>query len=464
MHFTHGHALLIGVGSYQFAPQLDVPITVTDATALAEVLRDPGFCGYPPSQVTLLHEATATRAAILDALRALARRTTIADTVLLFYSGHGEYSADGTYHLTAHDTRFDATGKVVPATAISQADLITALRDLPVQRLLVLVNACHAGELSPTLGTDQPQVVGQPFPAQTATALLATGSGRLVITACREQQVAYIGPDPRTIFAQALIDGLRGQAGNRAGYISAFDLYTYLYFAVREAVERQVLPTVRQRYGLTQEPELTVLKGVGPFAVALFRGATPTGDLPTDHTPPETTALRTVAPEQSRWAMQQITGERGVSVAGSVSHSIINTGDGNTIIHGGTIRTGPVSGQGIAIGPGARASVGTASAGETTATLFAPIYAALRARPTDPAGNTAEVLALVQAIEREVQPTTPLDPARLRARLHLLATLDPDLFRLMVSVLRTAGSGIAATVQTITQTIQTTIDQERSDD
>lgn len=463
MHFTHGHALLIGVGSYQFAPQLDVPITVADATALAEVLRDPGFCGYPPSQVTLLHDGTATRAAILDALRALVRRTTVADTVLLFYSGHGEYSTDGTYHLTTHDTRFDA-GKVVPGTAISQADLITALRDLPVQRLLMLVNACHAGELSPTLGTDQPQVIGQPFPAQTATALLATGSGRLVITACREEQVAYIGPGPRTIFTQALIAGLRGQAGNRAGYISAFDLYTHLYFAVREAVERQVPPAVRRRYRSDQEPELTVLKGVGPFAVALFRGATPAGDFPTDHTPPDTTALRTVAPEQSRWAMQQITGERGVSIAGSLSHSIITTGDGNTIIHGGTIRTGSVSGQGIAIGPGARASVGAAPTGETAATPFAPIYAALRARPTNPAGNTAEVLALVQAIEREVQLATPLDPDRLRARLHLLVTLDPDLFRLMVSVLCRPGSGIAATVQTIAQTIQTTIDQERSDD
>lgn len=461
MHFTHGHALLIGVGSYQVAPQLNVPITVADATAVAEVLHDPCFCGYPPSQVTLLHDDTATRDAILTALKTLVQRTTAADTVLLFYSGHGEYSADGVYHLTTHDTRFDAAGKVAPATAISQADLVTALRDLPAQRLLVLVNACHAGELSPTLGADQPQVVGQPFPQQTATALLATGSGRLIITACREQQVAYIGSGPLTIFVQALINGLRGQAGNRAGYISAFDLYTHIYFAVREAVEQQVSPTVRQRHG-NQEPELTVLKGVGPFAVALFRGATPAGDFPTDHTPPDTTALRTVATEQSRWAMQQITGERGVSVGGSVTGSSINTGDGNTIIHGGTIRTGSVSGQGIAIGPGARASVGTAPAGETTATLFAPIYAALRARPTDLVGNTAEVLALVQAIEHEVQLTTSLDPARLRARLHLLATLAPDLFRLTVSILCRPGSEIAATVQTIAQTLQTTIDQERS--
>ena len=86
--------------------------------------------------------------------------------------------------------------KVVTGAAVSQTDLITALRAIPAQRVLVLVNACHAGELSPLLGAGQPAVVGQPVPQQTAAALRATGSGRIIITACREQQVAYIGPGP----------------------------------------------------------------------------------------------------------------------------------------------------------------------------------------------------------------------------------------------------------------------------
>lgn len=40
---------------------------------------------------------------------------------------------------------------------------------------------------------------------------------------------------------------------------------------------RLVPAAVRQRYGEKQEPELTILKGVGPFAVALYRGATTRG-------------------------------------------------------------------------------------------------------------------------------------------------------------------------------------------
>lgn len=47
MPFIHGHALIIGVGSYQYEPRLNVPITEADAEAVATVLRDPQSCGYP---------------------------------------------------------------------------------------------------------------------------------------------------------------------------------------------------------------------------------------------------------------------------------------------------------------------------------------------------------------------------------------------------------------------------------
>jgi hypothetical protein len=436
MAFTRGYALIIGVGSYRFAPHLNVPITVADAEAVAAVLRDPRFCSYPADQVTLLADGNATREGILAALADLAQRTTPDDTVLLFYSGHGEYSADGGYYLTTHDTRFDQGGGVT-GTALSQVDLIDALRKIKGQRVLVLVNACHAGELSPILGAGQPAVVGQPFPQQTAAALLATGSGRIIITACREQQVSYIGPGPLTIFAQALTDGLRGQGvSGRAGFISAFDLYTHLYFAVREAVEQRVPPALRQQHG-PQEPELTVLKGVGPFAVALFRGATQPGAFPTDHTPPLETAMRTVEPSRSRWAFQQITGERSVNIAGSVSNSTIITGDRNTVAQGDIIRTGDISGSGIAIGRGAQAHVqGAPPAAASVAALFAPVEATIRQRPDDPTVTKDELLTTVRWIANEVAQGAQASEQRLIRLLRTLATTAPDIFASVVTILQ----------------------------
>jgi hypothetical protein len=444
MAFTRGYALIIGVGSYRFAPHLNVPITAADAEAVATALRDPRLCGYPDANVTLLANEGATRDGVLAALRTLAQRTTPDDTVLLFYSGHGEYSADGGYYLTTHDTRFDQGGGVT-GTALSQVDLIDALRKIKGQRVLVLVNACHAGELSPILGAGQPAVVGQPFPQQTAAALLATGSGRIIITACREQQVAYIGPGPLTIFAQALTDGLRGQGvSGRAGFISAFDLYTHLYFAVREAVEQRVPPALRQQHG-PQEPELTVLKGVGPFAVALFRGATQPGDFPTDHAPPPETAMRTVEPSRSRWAFQQITGDRSVNVAGSVSNSTIITGDGNTVAQGDIIRTGDISGSGIAIGRGAQASVqGVPPAARSVAALFVPVEKTIRQRPDDPTVTKDELLATVRWIADEVARGAQANEQRLIRLLRTLAATAPDIFAPVVTILQTQSICAAA--------------------
>ena len=45
--FGQGHALVIGVGA-------DLPNTVDDAIGLADILKDPTRCAYPPNQVHLL--------------------------------------------------------------------------------------------------------------------------------------------------------------------------------------------------------------------------------------------------------------------------------------------------------------------------------------------------------------------------------------------------------------------------
>ena len=104
MSFPHGYALIVGVGHYRFAPYLNVPCTVNDAEAVAMLLHDPHFCGYPPANVTLLTGEQATRDEVLTALDTLAKRTTPTDTILLFYSGHGEYSADGATFISVSAT------------------------------------------------------------------------------------------------------------------------------------------------------------------------------------------------------------------------------------------------------------------------------------------------------------------------------------------------------------------------
>ena len=179
----------------------------------------------------------------------------------------------------------------------------------------------------PTLGEADPPVLGQPFPEHTSNALLATGTGRIIMTACREDQVSFIGPGSLTIFARALVDGLRGRGiSSRRGYISAFDLYSHLYFAVTDVIEQG-------RYGRSQEPELTVLKGVGPFAVSLYRGATTLGDFAADHDPAPDTAVRRVPPARSEAALQV----SGDSIDARNAQGFINKPSGQINQHFGDV-------------------------------------------------------------------------------------------------------------------------------
>jgi uncharacterized caspase-like protein len=340
MSFQHGHALLIGVGSHTYAPQLDVPISVKDAEELAAILSDEAYCGYPSDQVSILHDSSANREGILDGLAELAGKVKPEDTVTIFYCGHGDYGTDGEYYLVSYDARI-SKNKVQAGTGVSQAALVDSLRKIPAERVLVIFNACHSGEVSPTLSLDE-ELRSRIVPDSTKDALLSTGSGRIIITACKEEQLSYIGKGEISLFTQAVVNGLRGKGVvPRGGFISAYDLYLATY--------EEVKATVSETYQKAQDPELTVLKGEGPFAVSLFRGAEETnlGLAEEKIELPEGAAVRPVSEQRSQRMYQVITQTGGVNfgqgnvieVGGDViGEQSIDTGGGAFI--GGSVNTG----------------------------------------------------------------------------------------------------------------------------
>lgn len=382
MPFQQGHALLIGVGSHQYEPRLDVPITVVDAQAVAGVLCDQAFCGYPQDQVSVLHDETATTERILDSLEQLAGNMGQEDTFFFFYSGHGEYGADGNYYLVSHDARMSHR-KVVTGSGVSQGELLKVMARVPARRVLMVFNACHSGEISPTLGVED-DLGAKNLPSTAASALLSTGSGRIIITACREGQYAYIGAGERTLFTQALVDGLRGKdVFARGGFISAYDLYASLYDSVSGKVQ--------ELYQREQQPELTVLKGLGSFAVALYRGATDTrlDAAEIKEEPPAGTAVNQVPAEKAQRLFQQQIGVQ-IGVIKDVRDSQINIAGGDviqTVTHGDMvgrdkISVGDISGSSrIAIGRNDQSRVSYGRRGDEIERIFEPLFQALRTAP-----------------------------------------------------------------------------------
>jgi len=197
--FDQGHALVVGVGA-------DLPNTVDDATGLAGILRDPARCAYPVDQVHLLTGENATRERILSALDALAQSAGSGSTVVVYYSGHGYRVAAPTgefYYLMPYGYDLE----LLYQTAVSGAEFADRLRAIPAQKLLLLLDCCHAGGVGEAKAPGL-QMAKSPLPPE-AHSLLAEGSGRVLIASSQEDELSFAGR-PYSAFTLALIEALCG--------------------------------------------------------------------------------------------------------------------------------------------------------------------------------------------------------------------------------------------------------------
>lgn len=313
MSFSAAHALVIGVGKYQYLADRNVPIAAVDASEVAKTLQNEDLCAYPPTQITLLRDEQATRQHILTELDRLAQTLKPENTLFLFYVGHGHYATDGQYTLTTHDTQVE-NKRIQKGTGISEPELLEKLRQVKAARVLMVFNACHAGEISPHFDLDaaSESFGDAPPPEKLTAALLSTGEGRIIISACRPEQKSWVGSGKVSLFTNALLTGLRGDGmlvQNNQGYISAFSLYEHIYASAKAAAEK---------LGQEQEPELTVLRGVGPFPVALYKGAQAVGAFdPSTETLPADAATREIDPALSKRVFDQSVRIYQASLTGS---------------------------------------------------------------------------------------------------------------------------------------------------
>jgi hypothetical protein len=249
MLFDQGYALIVGVGA-------DLPNTVDDAVGLANILKDSDRCAYPPEQVQCLTGPAATRVAVLAALDALAQRTDAEATVVVYFSGHGykvSTSVDDLYFLMPHG--YDISK--LKTTAIKGTEFAAKLRAIPAQKLLVLLDCCHAGGVGEAKAPGL-ELVKSPLPPE-AAALLAEGSGRVLIASSQEDELSYAGK-PYSAFTLALIEALAGEGvAKKDGYVRVADVALHA---------RQVVP------GRTKQRQHPILhfEHADNFVLAYYAG------------------------------------------------------------------------------------------------------------------------------------------------------------------------------------------------
>ena len=254
--FQNGRALVIGVGKYEFLNSLG-SAPIADADDVAKLLTSPAHCGYPVSNVQVLLDGEASRAAILDGLKRLAAHSQVGDTVVVYFSGHGAQFTTGidagTYLCPPE---FDIYKPL--ETGVEAKELSELLNQIPADRLLVLVDACHSGAAASLKGGTE-NLTKWAFGGPKLEAL-AHGKGRVIISASASEESAVILPMHRnSLFTEVLLKGLQGAVDDRSdGLIRVLDLFHYLSEAVPAAHS-------------TQNPILTT-QTQNNFAVALRKG------------------------------------------------------------------------------------------------------------------------------------------------------------------------------------------------
>ena len=320
--FSHAYALLIGVGESAYR-KWSLPVTVKDVQALQGILTDPNLCAYPNDEqhIRLLHDAAATRSAILKGLTWL-KNQAVADpqsTVIVYYSGHGwlDQSTDN-YYLIPHDVE----PVDISNSALSAVDFTNALHQINSQRLLVIIDSCHAEGMATAKNNQTaiklpPSFIETPLPKSLIDEL-KQGKGRAVFTSSRGCQRSWVRPDSlMSIYTFHLIEALQG-AGNKPGekVVRLSNLMNHLGKEVSETALK-----------LCQAEQIPFFDtACEDFSVALLRGGKglPVGGWD---------ILREEANENIS-SVVQVSGNGSVATGGAIVDSKVTSGHENVVQQG----------------------------------------------------------------------------------------------------------------------------------
>ena len=198
--------LAIGVNTYAI-PSMNLRYAVADARVIAETLRAQGSGIFRDVQTTVLVDREATRANIMLALDRAAQTLQPTDTFVLYIAGHGiRTEPDQRFLFLPHDVRDASSLEAIRRQGIDDGTLVAALARIRARDAFLLLDTCHAGQLT----MDQLSALGNE-------------TGRFLLAASSSVQEALDSYDDRNgVFAFAFREGLTGRAAaDGEGRISA---------------------------------------------------------------------------------------------------------------------------------------------------------------------------------------------------------------------------------------------------
>ncbi|BAZ25514.1 peptidase C14 caspase catalytic subunit p20 [Kalymmatonema gypsitolerans NIES-4073] len=281
--FTHGYALLIGVGESAYR-DLSLPVTVKDTQAIYAALIDSELCAYPDDKehIRVLNNQEATKAAILDGLNWLKGKAESDPnaTVFVYYSGHGWVDKKTKlYYLLQHDIK----PTKMASSALAAETFTDALRQIQAERLLVVVDSCHAAGMATSKEADlELEEEFDDFiriaPSKGLIEELKQGKGRVVFTSSEGEQKSLWIKD-NSIYTYHFLEALQG-AGNKPGdtEVRVSNLMNHL---------GKTVPESARKLDKEQTPQFDMTGG--DFVIAKLRGGKGLPDKGWDEVKPQAT-------------------------------------------------------------------------------------------------------------------------------------------------------------------------------
>jgi uncharacterized caspase-like protein len=275
-------AILVGVNSYQDTQLPVLQYSAADCSALAEVLLA-ATQQFPKRRIISHHDFATqmpTQEAILASFSKVISKAKPQDTVLFYFSGHGLVEPESQRAVLCLNT---TQSNRLLETGLPMHEVLQQLDRCESRQQLIWLDACHSGELM-IQGAKGAEIADEP--TTTLLRLLrqqaVRNKGLYALLSCDQGQRSWEFPElGHGLFTYYLIQGLRGEAADAAGIISADGLYHYLYYHIidfirqkNQAVHR--LNEHRRRQGESlMHPEYTlqtpkrIVDGVGDLVVGL---------------------------------------------------------------------------------------------------------------------------------------------------------------------------------------------------
>jgi hypothetical protein len=243
-----GRLIVLAIGVNDYAnPALNLNFAVPDAQVVADTLRARAGTLFRDVRVTVLRDRQATRRGVLDALDEVARTAQPADTFVLYIAGHGvRTEPDQRFLFLPHDATDTTNWATLRRQGIEDSQLVAAIARIRARDGLLLLDTCHAGQLT----MDQLSALGNE-------------TGRFLLAASTSVQEALDSYDDRNgVFAFAVREALQGRAATDGeGRVSAL--------ALGEWVMRRVPQLAREKQHRQDAVFRTASRELRSFPIAV---------------------------------------------------------------------------------------------------------------------------------------------------------------------------------------------------